>query len=302
MSVKLGLIAAAVAMAFTSTAATAASYSSATLGPISVTLIDLNPMDGILPSISFNNNSGYANYVYASANDNIYYFGQAASSFGSSIGSDNTQSLASSQSGATATISSGNDELSLADTSLSATGYANGSNVSGSYSYYSAEAYVPYYYYYNTAFTLSANTGVIFTADAVVSATTTIGYQEGWGNESAFAYASLGVSGSSPTTNNGSQSSSSSTGIGVSYTYSYVYNAQTGAFEYVDYRGQSSTNSENLSAVFTNFTNSDKVAYFNASTSVNGYSYVASVPEADSYALLLAGLGLIGLVTRRKAK
>lgn len=38
---------------------------------------------------------------------------------------------------------------------------------------------------------------------------------------------------------------------------------------------------------------------FNVSFNINP---IATVPEADSYALMLAGLGLMGLVSRRKAK
>jgi hypothetical protein len=39
--------------------------------------------------------------------------------------------------------------------------------------------------------------------------------------------------------------------------------------------------------------------YFNLS-SAGGLSYVAAVPEADTSAMLLAGLGLMGFIARRR--
>lgn len=75
-------------------------------------------------------------------------------------------------------------------------------------------------------------------------------------------------------------------------------------FGFYDADGELVTNLNNLAAGTYFLTAIGKLAGslggdFNVSFNINP---VATVPEADSYALMLAGLGLIGLISRRKAK
>lgn len=299
MSMKYGVLAASVVLALTSQVASAASYAAATLGPISVTLYDLNPMDGILPSISWDNNNSYMNYVYSYAYDTANNNYQSASQWGTQVGSNNSVSSVTGQSAATASITAGMNAAVVDGASLSASGQANGTTTQGAYSQYGADAYAPYYYY--SPFTLSANTAVVFSAYATTSAETTVGYQQGWGSESASATAYIRVEGSQPLGSGGSQTSSSYSSSYASYTSTYVWNSAAQSFDYI-YAGQTANTGELLGASFTNLTNVVKQGYFIAQASISGYSAVASVPEADSYALMLAGLGLMGLVARRKSK
>lgn len=302
MNSKFGIIATVVSIACASQPATAASFSTATLGPIKVTLLDLNPTDSILPSITWSNNNNYANHTYAYVYDQNSGSSQGNGQYGAQVGSNNSQSYHLGQSYATAAITSGGNDSSLDQASLAAAGYTNGANTPYSFpSNYSASTSVPNYYYWSQSFTLSAYTGVIFSAEVYTSATTTVGYQDGWGSEHAQASASLSVSGSSPTSINGSQSSGDSQTVYANYSVNYTWNPISGNYDY-DYQGQTNSINRTLSAAFTNFSNDNKDAYFSASTSVYGYSYVASVPEADTSALMLAGMGLIGVVTRRRLK
>jgi hypothetical protein len=53
------------------------------------------------------------------------------------------------------------------------------------------------------------------------------------------------------------------------------------------------------SATF-NFTGTAQSFDFSASSSIAGFDNIAAVPEPETYAILLAGLGLLGFVQRRK--
>jgi len=75
-------------------------------------------------------------------------------------------------------------------------------------------------------------------------------------------------------------------------------------FGFYDMNGDVVTSLTNLAAGTYFLTATGKLAGslggdFNVSFNINP---VATVPEADSYALMLAGLGLMGLVSRRKSK
>ncbi|MDF0376831.1 MULTISPECIES: FxDxF family PEP-CTERM protein [unclassified Methylophilus] len=75
-------------------------------------------------------------------------------------------------------------------------------------------------------------------------------------------------------------------------------------FGFYDINGAAVTTFTNLAAGTYFLTASGKLAGtdggdFNVSFNITP---VASVPEADSYALMLAGLGLVGMISRRRSK
>jgi len=298
MRAKFGLLAAAVSLALVSQGAQAMSYATATLGPVTVTLIDLNPLDSILPSINWGNNTyyGYSNYTYVYAYDTANGNFPTNGALGTYIGSNNSSSTSTAHSAATSSISSGGDETNINGMSMASYGYADGTTVAGNYSYFQGGSYAPYYNY--DTFTLGAYTGVVFSANVSASASTTVGYQEGWGNESASASSVLNVWGTQPSGNSGSQSSYSS--ISANASYDAVWNNQTQTYDYI---GQNDDKTDVLGAAYINYTGSDKVGYLQVNTYVSGISCVASaVPESDAYALMMAGLVLIGSIARRKSK
>lgn len=296
MSFRLGVLATSVILSLLSQSAGAASYSSASLGPITITLYDLNPSDGILPSIFWNNNIfSTNNYVSTNAYDHTLQVYQSNSNYGTLIGTNNSVSANSINSSATATVIGGVDPQSVEGVTLNVSGHSLGGN-----SEHQASAFSPYYF--NIPFTLSANTTVVFSAFASANAETTVG-GDSFGQEYATAQAGLSVSGGQ-LGGSGSQSSSSYYDAFASSTSSYVWNDATQSYEFI-ISGQNKSNSGLVGVAFTNLTNKTMDGYFIANAFANGNSSVASsvtsVPEADSYALMLVGLGLISSVIRRKS-
>lgn len=303
MSIKLGVvITTALSFSFLSQSVNAASSATVNIGPINVTLIDLNPSDGILPSITWNNSGTdfRTNVVSVLAYDtaNSVFVGNA--DWGKSFGDTNIQNIATSVSGATGSVISGSDDTKLDGVTLNLDGYANGTFLAGNYSSYSAYAYLPERL--TDLFTLGAYTGVIFSADSTISATTTIGWQDGltYTFEYATASASFSVSGTQPAGSGGNQSSFADIDATVSYLANPVWNDQTQTFDYT-YSGQSLTKTAVLGGSFMNFTNVAKEGMLQFSARIDGYSYVVnSVPEPDAYALMFAGLSLVMFVRRRR--
>lgn len=60
--------------------------------------------------------------------------------------------------------------------------------------------------------------------------------------------------------------------------------------------------SDFLYVSFANLTGSAMTGYFSAETNVSGYSNVTPVPEPETWAMLLAGLGLVGGMAKRRRK
>lgn len=296
MSFKFGVVAVSAMLSLASQIAFAASYSSASLGPITITLYDLNPTDGILPSIYWNNSIyNNNNYVSANAYDHAINNYQSNSQWGSLIGTNNSVTTNSINSSATASVIGGIDAQSVEGVTLNVSGHSLGGN-----SEHQASAFSPYYF--NTPFTLSAYTTVVFSAFASANAETTVG-GDSFGQEYATAQAGLSVSGGQ-LGGSGSQSSSSYYDAFASSTSSYVWNDATQSYEFI-ISGQNKSNSGIVGVVFTNLTNKTMDGYFIANAFANGNSSVVSsatsVPEADVYALMLVGLGLISSVIRRKS-
>ena len=292
-------VAGAIAAAF-ATPAMAAVSASATLSNFTITLFDLNPLDNIAPTLTWTDpqgyNSLYGNFTQAYTSDiggygpngYVYHYG--------ALGAGNTSSASLSHATATATVAAAAQALTPSGT-LSASGSAYATTTSGSTSF-NAYAYEPYYSY--ASFTLSANTLAVFSVTATTQAATTVGYD--WANgqsESASAYAQLNVSGTGAS-GNGSQSSNGSASSSASYVYDhYTYDPVTGAYQYY-YLPQSSSSSATLAGSFVNTSTGNLTGQMQMYVQANGSTNVAAVPEPESYAMFLAGLGIIGAMVRRR--
>ncbi len=297
----LTLVAAAAAALFAGPAL-AASSASSTLGPLVVTIFDLDPNDGIEAGITFDDGSsyGYGSYVATTAGDYDYTAGWRAYDSDSAYGATNWApvSVTSAVTGTSATATVSGDGT-PGGTLISASGSTLGSTGTGLYDYgqFTATAYAPYAYY--NAFTVSQNTLVLFTAgvqlDGAVTATWDPSIPDAYDWEYATANAYLYIYGAGAS-GNGSQQSNDSQSVGVSSQYVADPNAPWG---YV-YTGNSGSYSGQLAGSFVNISGGDLTGYIQAYSYASGYSYVNAIPEPETYALMLAGLGVVGLLARRR--
>jgi hypothetical protein len=276
----------------------AGSSSSATFGNLVITLTDLNAGDGIAPSLSFNAN-GHA-YVLGetlgwgdSYQDKLYAY-TAPQQQGVTSGQVGTD-----WSSASSSVTAANTVAGF--TALSATGAAgSGLDGYGAYRSYATGADP----FFNT-FTLSANTKVTFSTTASAQVRTSMGYNlDADQDEYAYAHLLLAVGGS----------------VGGQDQYDVQERELFATFNVRDdgtTEGVSDSWSGLLSASFSNTSGVDAFGEMQAFVSTEGYSAtwdgvtpelspilspVAAVPEADTYAMLLAGLALVGGVARRRRK
>lgn len=291
-----------------SSQALAAASSSASLSNLTIRLVDLDPTDGVAASITFNELTYYAYGSFVSAGASYYDastglgVGDGNSAYSPTTAPFASNAVSGTVTNTTASASIVGGESVLGPHALSSAGSALGANSPGSYSNYSASAYVPNYYYYsNNSFTLSANTLVIFSATATLQASTTVGYNAVDGqSESATAAYSMSVSGTNGD-GTGSQSGSSGLTLSASYIGTFVTDDPlTGAGHYT-YSGDSQSFSRKVSVSFANASDNSLTGYFNAQTSVSGGSNVSAVPEASTLSLALSGLGCAVLMRRRPA-
>jgi hypothetical protein len=279
-TVTAACLAAAVGPAF------ANASSSATFGNLVITLTDLNPNDGIAPSLSFQT------YGHASVLGQAYSWGDTSETHGFwhiAPQQQGTLSGAAHADGSVASASVVAADNVAGFTSMSASGMAlSGIDAFGAYKS-SATGQDPYLNW----FTLSANTMVTFSTKATLQAQTTIGYNlDADQGEFARAYALLSVD---AFTNDGLE---------------HVVTQERGVDASFNVRDDGSTEgvrdswSGQMSISFSNDTASEAtgdmqgiVAIEGVSASLNG---VSPVPEPATYAMLLGGLALLGCTTRRR--
>ncbi len=263
--------------------------SSATFGNLVITLTDLNTGDGIAPTLSFKAN-GHA-YVLGETlgfgdtyQDNLYAY-TAPQQHGVTAGQVGTD-----WSSAASSVNAANTVAGFS--SLWATGTAgSGLDGYGAYRSYATGADP----FFNT-FSLSANTKVTFSTLASGAAHTSLGYNLDC-DQGEYAYAHLfrAVSGS----------------VGGQDVFDVQERELIATFNVRDdgtTEGVNDTWSGLMSASFSNTSGLDALGEFHAFVSTEGHSAmwdgvtkgVSTVPEAESYAMMLAGLALVGGIARRR--
>lgn len=287
MKSRFAAVAVVAAASLLAAPAWSASSSSASIGPLSITLFDLNPGDGITPSITFSQGAGLGSVAEA-----FVEYASGASAGNAQVGSGPWASvMADVPMGsvyAAAQVAqagpAGNGAL------LSAAGAA--SNVAGPlglFQSYAARAYVPESLDLSATFTLSANTFAIFSAPSTVIAQAQGVSALNCGCLSDYAYANVSFDVFGPGLNGaGSQSSWDYLEIAVS--------------SYLPGDTQSDSQSRSLSVSFANSTSGDLSGVFAAYVSVDGQAFANPVPEPETYALMLGGLGVVALAAARRRR
>ena len=274
--------------------AQAASTASSSLSGFSVTLYSLP--GGGAPSITWSSESSNTSYGYASVYHGIVEFplDRYAESFGASTFDALSVGATSAYAQAAASVSGGNGLNPTSGTRLQASGSTIGSTTpgGGTSTYFESLAATPDSYFTDgAAFTLSAKSFAVFSvnATAVTSVSAGIG-----GDAFAEARAAIRVFGTGPS-DPGSFISECACGSGLQEVEDSMLRQSYSV-------GDDHNAAESLVVIFTNNTNADKIGYFSAEVSVYGYSSVAVVPEPEGYAMLLAGLGLVAAVARRRTR
>jgi hypothetical protein len=257
----------------------AASSAGASLDNLTLTLFSLVP--NVTPTITWSNSNYNSISVYAYDYGNANYQSSYQYGFGALNAAASTA-----LSQASGSIGSGLGNLPYTSVSSSGSTVGGAGNQQGYFGSSSNGA--------SSSFTLSANTIAIFSATGATNAATTVGYNPlTGGNESGYSIAQLTASGSAGI--NGSQSMSD-------YLNSYAYSTATWdpVTSTYKYSGQQDNKSGLLSVSFVNTTGRSLTGSFQAYTYAYGYSTISPVPEPETYAMLLAGLGMMGFMVRRR--
>lgn len=258
--------------------------SSASFGNLVITLTDLNPGDGIAPSLSFSAN-GHA-YVlgetlgWGETEEESLYAYTAAQQQGVLSGHTHGDwSSASSSVTAASTVAG--------FTTLSASGAAfSGLDGHGAYRSHAtgADPFV-------NSFTLSANTMVTFSTTASMQVHTSMGYNlDADQDEYANAHLLLAVNGSVD-------------GVEQSDVQERALSATFAIRDDGSSMGVSDSWSGMLAASFSNTSSAEAYGTMQAFVSTEGWSAnwdgVTPVPEPETYAMMLSGLALVGWAGRR---
>jgi len=262
----------------------ATATSNASFGNLTITLTDLDLNDGVAPSLSFGpyGKPYVAVGTHGWGDDYISHeYSKAASTMGGTLSGQLTDPLSSAQvhlaaantvAGFTSMSTSG-QAASTPDGHGAYYGYASGSNPSA------------------RAFTLSANTRLTISVAGALSTTTTIGYNlEADQGEYALASLLLGL-----TAYNQDGVETVDSRFYEMGSYFNVRDDGTTMGEHYDWNGLLSVEYSNLSAFAAN-------GYLDTAVAISGLSAVGAVPEPETWGMLLAGLALVGTVSRRRGQ
>ncbi|WP_295993596.1 hypothetical protein [Rugamonas sp.] len=263
--------------------AMADAYSQVSFGGVTVTLIDLNPGDGIAPSITFLPNADlyegshvYGNVESWAPRDQYRSFDHTGKNAGSSVG-DSTEIGVSRVAGSVTGAANG-----AGFSAMSLSGAA-ASTVAG-HGTYNGYATVPFTAD-NTSFILSAHTLVSFSASAAIQTGFTVGYTAG-GLEGEAAYGSLALyaGGSQP----GDASDLEQQSLGFVYGTGDAPGAQGGTWN------------GTMTASYSNLGNASALGSFYAEADIGGRSVTSAVPEPSGCGMLLGGMALLAALARRR--
>lgn len=271
---KMLLIPALLGLAFQSTSVLAANTPSAEANfnwsAMTFTLIDLNLSDGIAPSVSWSGQSGNAS-ASANSSDNFH-----SKSISESYQASSASSVVGSN--AVATYAAGTSVYNNQNVAITANADASAIPVGGSFANGYSNASGSVY----SAFSLSgAGVMVINVPYSIMVTGDKYNYND-YGSAAMNIYASFYAS-------DGSYSGSQSANRSFSSYW-------TGDTSYAGVFTLSVANSSSLLTTFGSLNSS-----MSADARYYGDSYVPGVPEPETYAMMLAGLGLIGVIARRRA-
>jgi MYXO-CTERM domain-containing protein len=263
-----------VLLASLSSVAMASASSSASISNLSFTLQDFNLDDGILPTFSVQAGASYVSGSAYSPSDSLSF---SRSINGGVVTSySTTQDTLDGLSAVTVLLNGSTTKLS---------GFANGA--SGSYNA-NASGVGGF-----SGGTVVLSAGSVLTIKGTISAVASVG-----GIDPACYYYCGNAA-----------SSSASVSLGYSYYEDGAYtssntSASVGAQAYDYYwygTGSTQTDTKSFTLRFFNPTSQTQYASLSLSSNVSGNS-VSAVPEAESTALALAGLGVVGLLARRRRR
>jgi hypothetical protein len=265
---KMTLAALLAASAFSPAAFAQYANSTVTFSNFHYTLTDLTPNDGLAPSATFT----FTNSVYATGSDTAIE--ESASSKDDMVTKQVTVSAPGYN--ATASITAGTDIQHLTGAAAAASGSVTltGKEPDGQFNTYASHASI-----YDGTFILAPGTRITFYADIHAFAS----LDTGTADQDAFAVADgtmIGWGGVD--------------GSGIVDAKAIIRSDDLGP------KTDETTNT--IQITFSNYGFKPNTGHLYAETSVYGYVFVNTVPvpEPSTYAMFLAGLGLIGFAKRRR--